>query len=162
MCSVDDIKLLRTELNVNDSSFVKYLLKYLIIKLLKTHRPCQNPCKFCSGWFWKVNLCWKLNFLNRYQVTKISNSNMTRMYLSKNKKYPGGRLNKIKKKPKPKNKFDIIGTLLSEKSMTGQNLTRQIFSYLDISSLFRVQMVSKTWRQNLDYGNIGCGVSSLG
>ena len=83
------------------------------------------------------------------------------MYLSKNKKYPGGRLNKIKKKPKPKNQFDIIGTLLSEKSMTGQNLTRQIFSYLDISSLFQVQMVSKTWRQNLDYGNIGCGVSTL-
>ena len=83
---------------------------------------------------------------------------MTRVYLSKNKKYPGGRLNKTKKKPKPKNQFDIIGTLLSEKSMTGQNLTRQIFSYLDISSLFRVQIVSKTWRQNLDYGIIGCGV----
>ena len=55
--------------------------------------------------------------------------------------------------------FDIIGTLITEKSLTGENLTRQIFSYLDISSLFRVQMVSKTWRQNLDYGNIGCGVS---
>ena len=87
---------------------------------------------------------------------------MVRIYLSKNKKYPGGRLNKTKKKPKPKNQFDIIGTFLTEKSMTGENLTRQIFSYLDISSLFRVQMVSKTWRQNLDYGNIGFEVLSLG
>ena len=74
---------------------------------------------------------------------------MTRVYLSKNKKYPGGRLNKIKKKPKPKNQFDIIGTFLTEKSMTGENITKQIFSYLDISSLFRVQMVSKTWRYHL-------------
>ena len=87
------------------------------------------------------------------------------MYDSKNKKYPGGGLDKTKKNPKMSRKlakcdqFDIIGTLLTEKSMTGENLTRQIFSYLDISSLFLVQMVSKTWRQNLDYGNIGCGVS---
>ena len=42
--------------------------------------------------------------------------------------------------------FDIIGTLITEKSMTGENLTRQIFSHLDLSSLFRVQMVSKAWR----------------
>ena len=45
--------------------------------------------------------------------------------------------------------FDIIGTLITEKSLTGENLSRQIFSYLDISSLFRVQMVSKTWRYHL-------------
>ena len=55
--------------------------------------------------------------------------------------------------------FDIIGTLITEKSMTGANLTIQIFSHLDISSLFQVQMVSKTWRQNLDYGNISCRFS---
>ena len=45
--------------------------------------------------------------------------------------------------------FDIIGTLITEKSLTGENLSRQIFSYLDISSFFRVQMVSKTWRYHL-------------
>ena len=43
-------------------------------------------------------------------------------------------------------KFDIIGTLITEKSLTGANLILQIFSHLDISSLFRIQMVSKTWR----------------
>ena len=47
------------------------------------------------------------------------------------------------------NPFDIIGTLINEKSLTGENLSRQILSYLDISSLFRVQMVSKTWRYHL-------------
>ena len=68
---------------------------------------------------------------------------MVRIYLSKNKKYPGGRLNKTKKKPKPKNQFDIIGTFLTEKSMTGENLTKQIFSYLDISSIFEFKWYRK-------------------
>ena len=50
---------------------------------------------------------------------------MTRVYLSKNKKYPGERLKKTKNKPKKLAKcdqFDIIGTLLTEKAMTGENI----------------------------------------
>ena len=41
--------------------------------------------------------------------------------------------------------FDLIGTLINEKGLTGENLSLKIFSYLDISSRLRVRMVSKTW-----------------
>ena len=41
--------------------------------------------------------------------------------------------------------FDLVGTLIIEKGLTGENLSLKIFSYLDISSRLRVRMVSKTW-----------------
>ena len=41
--------------------------------------------------------------------------------------------------------FDLVGTLINEKGLTGENLSLKIFSYLDISSRLRVRMVSKTW-----------------
>ena len=45
--------------------------------------------------------------------------------------------------PKPKRfkpavdfkNFDIVGTLMTEMGLTGENLTRQIFSYLDMTSV---------------------------
>ena len=41
--------------------------------------------------------------------------------------------------------FDLVGTLITKKGLTGENLSLKIFSYLDISSRLRVRMVSKTW-----------------
>ena len=41
--------------------------------------------------------------------------------------------------------FDLVGTLINEKGLTGENLSLKIFSYFDISSRLRVRMVSKTW-----------------
>ena len=41
--------------------------------------------------------------------------------------------------------FDLVGTLINEKGLTGENLSLKIFSYLDISSRLRIRMVSKTW-----------------
>ena len=41
--------------------------------------------------------------------------------------------------------FDLVGTLIIEKGLTGENLSLKIFSYLDISSRLRIRMVSKTW-----------------
>ena len=43
------------------------------------------------------------------------------------------------------NNFDIVGTLITEMGLTGENLTRQIFSYLDMTSLVCVRKVSNTW-----------------
>ena len=45
--------------------------------------------------------------------------------------------------------FDIIGALISEEGKIGENLSTQIFSQLDISSLVRVRRVSRTWNQFL-------------
>ena len=42
-------------------------------------------------------------------------------------------------------KFDLVGTLIIKKGLTGENLSLKIFSYLDISSRLRIRMVSKTW-----------------
>ena len=60
-----------------------------------------------------------------------------------------------KMEPKPKrfkqivdsNSFDIVGTLITEMGLTGENLTRQIFSYLDMTSLVCVRKVSTTWHR---------------
>ena len=41
--------------------------------------------------------------------------------------------------------FDIIGTLVNNYGMTGENLVHKIFSYVDVSSLQGGHMVSKTW-----------------
>ena len=46
-------------------------------------------------------------------------------------------------------RFDIIGCMITEKGLTGENISRQIFSYLDFSSLRDARMVSKTWNQFL-------------
>ena len=47
------------------------------------------------------------------------------------------------------NQCDIIGCMIIEKGLTGENISRQIFSYLDFSSLRNGRMVSKTWNQFL-------------
>ena len=44
----------------------------------------------------------------------------------------------------PRN-FDIIGTLMCNYGMTGENLVQRIFSYVDVSSLQGGHMVCKTW-----------------
>ena len=57
--------------------------------------------------------------------------------------------------PKPKRfkpavdfkNFDIVGTLMTEMGLTGENLTRQIFSYLDMTSLVCVRKVSNIWQR---------------
>ena len=41
--------------------------------------------------------------------------------------------------------FDILGTLVCNYGMTGENLVREIFSYLDVSSLQKGHLVCKTW-----------------
>ena len=47
------------------------------------------------------------------------------------------------------NQVDIIGSMITEKGLTGENICREIFSYLDFSSLRFSRMVSKTWYQFL-------------
>ena len=44
----------------------------------------------------------------------------------------------------PKN-FDIIGTLMCNYGMTGENLVHKMFSYLDVSSLQQGRLTCKTW-----------------
>merc|ERR1712051_304619 len=44
----------------------------------------------------------------------------------------------------PRN-FDIIGTLVCNYGMTGENLVRKMFSYLDVSSLQQGHLTCKTW-----------------
>ena len=44
----------------------------------------------------------------------------------------------------PKN-FDIIGTLMCNYGMTGENLVHKMFSYLDVSSLQQGHLTCKTW-----------------
>ena len=41
--------------------------------------------------------------------------------------------------------FDIIGTLVCNYGMTGENLVRKIFSYMDVSSVQGGHLVCKTW-----------------
>ena len=55
----------------------------------------------------------------------------------------------VKKKRKseleePRN-FDIVGTFVCNYGMTGENIVREIFSYLDVSSLQKGHLVCKTW-----------------
>ena len=51
------------------------------------------------------------------------------------------------------NNFDIIDVLLTNYSgdWTGQNITREIFSYLDFQSLKRGRLVCKSWSDFLTY-----------
>ena len=44
----------------------------------------------------------------------------------------------------PRN-FDVIGTLVCNYGMTGENLVHKMFSYLDVSSLQRGHLTCKTW-----------------
>ena len=47
-------------------------------------------------------------------------------------------------------KFDLIGELLSNYGeMTGGNITREIFSYLDFSTLQQGRLVAKSWNHFL-------------
>ena len=41
--------------------------------------------------------------------------------------------------------------MITEKGLTGENISRQIFSYLDFSSLTNARMVSKIWNQFLTH-----------
>merc|ERR1712210_447160 len=41
--------------------------------------------------------------------------------------------------------FDIIGTLVCNYGMTGENLVRKIFSYMDVSSVQGGHLVCKNW-----------------
>ena len=53
----------------------------------------------------------------------------------------------VKSKPR---KFDIIGEVLSNYGeMTGGNITREIFSYLDFSTLQQGRLVAKSWNHFL-------------
>ena len=49
----------------------------------------------------------------------------------------------------PRN-FDIIGNLFCDYGMTGANLVRDIFSYMDVSSLQGGHLVCKTWNHFLN------------
>ena len=51
---------------------------------------------------------------------------------------------KTRKLEDPEN-FDIIGSLLCSYGMTGENLARDIFSYMDVSSIEEVRLVCKSW-----------------
>jgi len=56
---------------------------------------------------------------------------------------------KVKKRPTVdltnSTKFDMIGDWISNYGMTGENLTRWIFSYLDFSSIQKGRLVCRTW-----------------
>ena len=47
------------------------------------------------------------------------------------------------------NQFNMIGDLISNYGMTGENVAHQIFSQLDFSSLQQGQLVCKTWNRFL-------------
>ena len=47
------------------------------------------------------------------------------------------------------NGFDMIGALLMSYGLTGENIARKIFSYLDIFPLTKALYVSQTWRHFL-------------
>ena len=148
---------------MNDCSFIKDILIYLGYKLLINH-----SFKTRKNLFRLVSKVPDFQFSTINIKTKIDTNNMTRHPKSSTKpKSKSFQISKgIVEKSKPIShfrkttgkgipifwklaecdQFDIIGTLITEKSLTGENLTRQIFSHLDLSSLFRVQMVSKTWR----------------
>jgi len=46
-------------------------------------------------------------------------------------------------------KIDVIGELVTTKSMTGQRITQKIFSYVDFSTLQRAREVSSVWNSFL-------------
>ena len=54
-------------------------------------------------------------------------------------------VSKKKRKLEESGNFDIIGTLLCNYGLTGQNLARDIFSYMDVSSIQGGHLVCKTW-----------------
>ena len=56
---------------------------------------------------------------------------------------------KTNKEMKDSKKFDMIGDWTSNYGSTGANLARQIFSYLDFSSLQQGLLVSKCWYRYL-------------
>ena len=45
--------------------------------------------------------------------------------------------------------LDILGTLATDMGKTGENISRKIFSYVDIFCLMRGRIVSKTWNRYL-------------
>ena len=47
------------------------------------------------------------------------------------------------------NGFDMIGAMITSYGLTGENIARKIFSYLDILPLTRALHVSQTWRHFL-------------
>lgn len=65
---------------------------------------------------------------------------------------------KVKKKPeidwRNARKHDLIGDWISNYGLTGANLTRWIFSYMDFSTLQKGRLVCKTWCQYLTYDRI--------
>ena len=54
-------------------------------------------------------------------------------------------VSKKKRKLDESGNFDIIGTLLCNYGLTGQNLAHDIFSYMDVSSIQGGHLVCKTW-----------------
>ena len=61
---------------------------------------------------------------------------------------------KAKRKPKIEptkecTDFDVIGVLLSNYGMTGENLARQILSFMDFRSITKIRFVSKSWNKFL-------------
>ena len=54
------------------------------------------------------------------------------------------RTHQMMAKSKPR-KFDIIGELQNYGEMTGGNIVRQIFSYMDFSTLQKSRLVSQSW-----------------
>ena len=47
------------------------------------------------------------------------------------------------------NQFDIVGTLITQKGLTGENIALQIFSYMNISTFISCRSVSKIWKHFL-------------
>ena len=47
------------------------------------------------------------------------------------------------------NQFDIVGTLITQKGLTGENIGLQIFSYMNISTFMSCRSVSKIWKHFL-------------
>jgi len=62
---------------------------------------------------------------------------------------PDRKVKKIFTKVVDSRKFDMINEWNSNYGLTGANLTRWIFSYLDFSSLLQGRLVCKSWRQFL-------------
>ena len=58
------------------------------------------------------------------------------------------RTHEMMAKSKPR-KFDIMGELENYGEMTGGNITREIFSYLDFSTLQQGRLVAKSWNHFL-------------
>ena len=54
----------------------------------------------------------------------------------------------IKRTEEP-TEIDIIGGLISNYSLTGENLARQILSYMDFRSIKKIRFVCKSWNKFL-------------